>query len=181
LPTNRRRSGPKTWSGSRSRAKTLSHGAPLIRVKGEHLGAAGVVRVPRIVGVRDGLPLLDDGRVVDVTNVVWCTGFHPGFSWIDLPLAFEENGAPRNDGGLVESEPGLYFVGLHFLYAFSSVMIHGVGSDAARIVKTIATRMRRTQSVEFEGLPTAYFSRGIDAEKSSPRHENLDASQRQRP
>ena len=31
------------------------------------------------------LPVLDDGRVLDVTNVVWCTGFHPGFSWLDLP------------------------------------------------------------------------------------------------
>jgi putative flavoprotein involved in K+ transport len=95
--------------------------------------------------VRDGLPLLDDGRVLDVANVVWCTGFHPGFSWIDLPIGFEDSGAPRHEGGLVEGEPGLYFVGLHFLYAFSSVMIHGVGRDAARIVKTIAARMREAE------------------------------------
>jgi putative flavoprotein involved in K+ transport len=132
----------RTPMGRRMRMKTLSHGAPLIRQKQSDLRAAGIERAPRIAGVRDGLPLLDDGRVLDVTNVVWCTGFHPGFSWIDLPLSFEENGAPKNEGGLVEGEPGLYFVGLHFLYAFSSVMIHGVGSDAARIAKTIASRMR---------------------------------------
>ena len=38
-------------------------------------------------GVRDGLTVLDDGRTMDVANVVWCTGFHPGFSWID-PIDF---------------------------------------------------------------------------------------------
>jgi putative flavoprotein involved in K+ transport len=136
----------RTPMGRRARPKALAHGAPLIRVRPNDLLAAGVERVPRIAGVQDGLPLLDDGRVLDVKNVVWCTGFHPGFSWIDLPIEFEDNGAPRQWGGLVEGEPGLYFVGLHFLYAFSSVMIHGVGSDAARIVKTIATRMRRANA-----------------------------------
>jgi putative flavoprotein involved in K+ transport len=135
----------RTPMGRNVRAKSMNHGAPLIRVKPADLLAAGVERVPRIVGVREGLPLLADGRVLDVSNIVWCTGFHPGFSWIDLPLVFEENGAPCTDGGLVESESGLYFVGLHFLYAFSSVMIHGVGSDAARIVKTIATRERQAK------------------------------------
>jgi putative flavoprotein involved in K+ transport len=44
-------------------------------------------------------------------------------------------------------EPGLYFVGLHFLYALSSTMIHGVERDARRVAETIASRTgRRTQS-----------------------------------
>jgi len=42
--------------------------------------------------------------------------------------------------GVVESHPGLYFVGLHFLHAMSSSMIHGVGRDAARIVRAIDAR-----------------------------------------
>jgi putative flavoprotein involved in K+ transport len=40
----------------------------------------------------------------------------------------------------VTSHPGLYFVGLHFLYAFSSTMIHGVGRDAERIASHVAAR-----------------------------------------
>ena len=80
-----------------------------------------------VAGVSDGKPLLDDGRVLEVANVVWCTGFHPGFSWIDLPV-FGEDGEPRHERGVVTGEPGLYFVGLHFLYAMSSTMIHGVGA-----------------------------------------------------
>jgi putative flavoprotein involved in K+ transport len=92
-----------------------------------------------VAGVRDGLPLLADGRVLEVANVIWCTGFDSGFSWIDLPV-FGADGEPRHEAGLVPSEPGLFFVGLHFLYAFSSEMIHGVGRDADRIAAQVARR-----------------------------------------
>ncbi|MGE5277559.1 MAG: flavin-containing monooxygenase [Acidobacteriota bacterium] len=127
--------------GRKARPKILSQGGPLIRVQPEDLKSVGIERVPRIEGVRDGKPLLADGRVLDAANVVWCTGFHPGFSWIDLPI-FDEHGEPRHEAGFVASEPGLYFVGLHFLYAMSSTMIHGVGRDAERIAETIADRTR---------------------------------------
>jgi putative flavoprotein involved in K+ transport len=129
----------RTPMGRKARPKIISQGGPLIRQKARDLLAAGVERVARIASVRDGRPVLEDGRVLDVTNVVWCTGFHPGFSWIDLPV-FGANGEPVHDGGVVASAPGLYFVGLHFLYAFSSGMIHGVGRDAARIVRAVAAR-----------------------------------------
>src|SRR5262249_43674181 len=71
--------------GRRARAGAISKGGPLIRVKPADLTATGVERAPRVTGVRDGKPLLADGRVLDVTNVIWCTGFHPGLSWVDLP------------------------------------------------------------------------------------------------
>jgi putative flavoprotein involved in K+ transport len=125
--------------GRRIRPVMLHRAAPLIRTKARHLEAAGVARVPRVAGVRDGRPLLADGRVLDVANVVWCTGFDAGFSWIDLPV-FDADGEARHDAGVVASEPGLFFVGLHFLYAFSSEMIHGVGRDAARIAGLVAKR-----------------------------------------
>jgi putative flavoprotein involved in K+ transport len=55
----------------------LHRGAPLIRTKLRDLAAAGVERVPRLVGVRDGVPLFEAGRLLEVANVVWCTGYHP--------------------------------------------------------------------------------------------------------
>jgi putative flavoprotein involved in K+ transport len=129
----------RTPIGRRVRRTVIARGGPLIRVKPRDLAAAGIVRVPRTVGVGDGRPRLEDGRVLEVANVVWCTGFHPGFSWIDLPV-LDARGEPRHQAGFAVGEPGLYFVGLHFLYAMSSAMIHGVGRDAARIVDTIAAR-----------------------------------------
>jgi len=133
--------------GRKMRPQALSRGGPRIRVKSADLAAAGVERVPRVAGVRDGLPVLEGDRVLPVANVIWCTGFHPGFSWIDLPV-FGPDGEPMHDRGVVAGEPGLYFVGLHFLYALSSTMIHGVGRDAERIARTIAVRARAPRAAE---------------------------------
>ena len=127
--------------GRKIRPKVITRGHALIRVKPKDLAAAGIARIPKTVGVRDGLPLLEDGRVLEVANVIWCTGFHYGFSWIDLPVMGEHE--PLHERGIVPSQPGLYFVGLEFLYAFSSTMIHGVGRDAERIAKAIAARASR--------------------------------------
>jgi len=133
--------------GRKLRPRMLHRAAPLIRTRPKDLAEAGVGRVPKVVGVRDGLPLLEDGRVLDVANVVWCTGFDPGFSWIDLPV-FGPDGLPQHEAGTATGEPGLYFVGLPFLYAFSSEMIHGVGRDAARIAGAIAERLRASARQE---------------------------------
>jgi putative flavoprotein involved in K+ transport len=126
--------------GRKARPAVISRGGPLIRTKPRDLAAAGVERVPRVEGVQDGRPRLADGRVLDVANVVWCTGFHPGFSWIDLPVV-DAGGEPIQERGIVPGEPGLYFVGQHFLYAFSSAMVHGVGRDAGRVAGAIASRL----------------------------------------
>ena len=119
------------------RAEARFGATPLIRVKSEHLAAAGVERVPRLAGVQNGRPVLEDGRVLDVANVVWCTGFRQDFSWIDLPL-FDDSGQPVHERGVVRSQPGLYFVGLPFLYAVTSDVLPGIGRDAKRIARQIA-------------------------------------------
>jgi len=140
--------------GRRARPRMLHQAAPLIRTKTRALAAAGVVSVPRLVGTRDGLPLLEDARVLRAANVVWCTGFDHGFSWIDLPV-FDADGEPRHQSGIVPSEPGLFFVGLHFLHAFSSEMIHGVGRDAARIAAAIAARGDRVSGISAGTRPVS--------------------------
>jgi putative flavoprotein involved in K+ transport len=124
--------------GRKVRPKMVSTGEPLLRVKPKDLAAAGVERVARVTGVQHGQPQLEDGRRIEVANVVWCTGFHPGFSWIDLPVLGPQG--PVHHRGIVESEPGLYFLGLKFLYSVSSEQIHGVGRDAAHIADAIAAR-----------------------------------------
>ncbi len=128
----------KTPIGKRARPKWISTGEPLIRVKPKDLGAIGVERAPRVTGVQNGLPQLEDGRSVDAANVVWCTGFHPGFSWIDLPVLGPQE--PLHRRGIVESEPGLYFIGLKFLHSVSSEQIQGVGRDADYVAQKIAGR-----------------------------------------
>ena len=82
------------------------HGGPNIRVKRSDLRDRGVERVlDRVTGVQHGRPVLADGRVLDVANVVWCTGFRQVFDWIDLPI-FGADGWPREMRGVVPDAPG---------------------------------------------------------------------------
>jgi putative flavoprotein involved in K+ transport len=129
----------RTPLGRRIGLKLATKATPLIRVKAKDLIGLGVQRVPRIVGARDGLPVLDDGRVLEVANVIWCTGFRQDYRWIDLRV-FGEDGLPVHDRGIVRSEPGLYFMGLVFQFGVSSDVIAGVGRDAKYIARHIASR-----------------------------------------
>jgi putative flavoprotein involved in K+ transport len=135
----------RTPIGRHVRPTFISHAAPVIRVKRGDLAAAGVGRLPRVAGVRDGLPVLEDGRTAEVANVIWCTGLRPDFSWLDLPVfgQQEEPTEPIHERGVVAAEPGLYFVGLPFLYAMSSGFLPGVGRDAAYVVERIIASSRR--------------------------------------
>jgi len=131
--------------GRRVATQVRSHGLPLARVRPADLLAAGVERIhPSTVGARDGQPLLADGRVLDVTNVNWCTGFQPKYGWIALPI-FGDDGTPIHERGVVATQPGLYFVGLFFQSAATSSLVGGVGRDAAYIADRIAARTREEQ------------------------------------
>src|SRR5581483_6478917 len=129
----------RTPMGRKVGPKLATGATPLIRTKSAELVAAGVERVPRVAGVRDGLPVLEDGRVLDVANVVWCTGFRRDYSWLELP-AFEDDGRPAHERGVAATVPGLYFVGLLFQYSVTSDVLPGVGRDAKRIAAEVARR-----------------------------------------
>jgi putative flavoprotein involved in K+ transport len=133
--------------GRRIRPKMLKETLPLGRVKPKDLDAAGVVRLPRTIAVRDGAPVMEDGRVIDVANVVWCTGYRPAFEWVHLD-AFDEEGQPLHDRGVVAAEPGLYFIGLFFLTTLASSLVGGVGRDAEYIARHITTRVAKLQKTQ---------------------------------
>ena len=132
-----------TSMGRKKRPQLLNRATPLIRVKPKDLIDAGIERVGRAVGVQDGKPLLEDGRILEVRNVIWCTGYEPGFSWIDMPV-FDEEGRPAHERG-IGKVPGLYFVGLHFQYAMSSATLIGVARDAKYVVKVVEARSRSAE------------------------------------
>ena len=136
----------RTPVGRKMRPQVRAHGGPLIRVKRADLERVGVqLAAEKTVGVRDGRPMLDGGRVVDVANVIWCTGFRQDFSWIDLPV-LAEDGWPRETRGVSDDEPGLYFVGLAFQYAFASMLVGGAGRDAEYVANHLAA-LRSMESV----------------------------------
>lgn len=106
---------------------------PLIRVKPKDI-AAVARRVPRVVSASDGKPVTETGETLDVAGIVWCTGFRPSFPWLDLPV-LGDGGEPLHQRGIVESEPGLYFCGLHFQFAAASDSIVGMQRDAKYVMR----------------------------------------------
>jgi putative flavoprotein involved in K+ transport len=126
----------RTPMGRGFRSKMHGHGMPLIRTRPGQLERAGVRRLGKITGVRGGRPVSEDGTEVACATVIWCTGFHSGFDWIDLPV-LDEHGTPRHRFGKASDMEGLYFTGLPFQYAVSSTLVSGVGRDARRVADWI--------------------------------------------
>ena len=112
---------------------------------------SGIEWVGRTTRTQAGQPQLEDGRVLDVKTVIWCTGFRPNYDWIDLPI-FDGSGYPLHDRGVVESQPGLYFMGLLFQRTLGSALLVGVGKDAEHVTKHIKARQ---PSIHRQGLQNA--------------------------
>jgi putative flavoprotein involved in K+ transport len=125
------------------RAKEFTGGHPVVGVTPEHLLQAGIQRMPRVTGVSSGLPILEDGRVLDVLNVIWATGFVRDYRWIKLPI-FDAQGDPIHHRGVVKGQPGLYFVGLPYQSSLLSGLVAGASPDAKYIAKKISVRAKET-------------------------------------
>jgi putative flavoprotein involved in K+ transport len=139
----------RTPIGRKTMPHIRFHGGPMLRVKREDPAARGVRRhTARVSGVTDGRPVLADGTVLDVRNVICCTGFKQVFDWIEVPI-FGADGRPREYRSVCDEAPGLFFCGLSFQYVFSSMVFPGVGRDAEYIASKIAARMgTRTNAKE---------------------------------
>src|SRR5206468_6043900 len=99
--------------------------------------------IGRTVGVTEGKPQLEDGCVVDVSTVVWCTGFRPNYEFLDLPsLPWDAKGLPVARHGIAEQIPGLYFIGLPFQVGLTSTLVGGAGRDAALVVRHIGQQRK---------------------------------------
>jgi len=76
---------------------------------------------------------------VQVSTIIWATGFTADFSWIRLPI-FDGEGMPIHERG-VSPVPGLYFIGFPWLYKRKSGFIYGITEDADYIVNAISEQL----------------------------------------
>jgi putative flavoprotein involved in K+ transport len=130
----------RTPMGRKEMHEVRLHGGPNLRVKAQDLTRRGVRRhEARMTAVSNGRPVLGDGTAPDVANVVWCTGFRQVFDWIRLPI-LDEHGWPVEYRGVVDAAPGLFFCGLSYQYAFSSMIFPGIGRDADYVARHIVAR-----------------------------------------
>jgi putative flavoprotein involved in K+ transport len=126
----------RTPIGRRVAPRFLAHASPLIRTKVKDLAAAGVEFVPRVVGAENGCPVVDGGRILDVANVIWCTGYRGDFGWMDLPI-FDDQGRPVYYRGVASAVSGVYFLGQEFQFAAVSATLVGLRRDAKYLAEKI--------------------------------------------
>jgi putative flavoprotein involved in K+ transport len=79
-----------------------------------------------------------DIQSAGITSVIWATGYKFDFSLVRLPV-LDADGFPIQKRGITDY-PGLYFVGMPWLYKAQSGLLFGVGDDAAYIVADMAGR-----------------------------------------
>jgi len=91
-------------------------------------------------GERGALDLIEAGIVA----VIWCIGFAPDFAWVDAPV-FNGRGQPVHDRG-VTRQPGLYFLGLPWLYTWGSGRFSGVARDALHVAGRIETALGKASA-----------------------------------
>lgn len=127
-----------TPMGRKVAAGFTAHGGPLISVSMDDARKAGVRALPRLEEVDgNGRPMFGGHALQGVDTALWATGFKAQYGWIEgLPL--DSRGWPVTTRGVVESMPGLYFVGLPFQYGLTSSLLGGVGRDAAHVAGHIA-------------------------------------------
>jgi putative flavoprotein involved in K+ transport len=87
-------------------------------------------------------PLMLELERGGIRTIVWCTGFAPDLSWLELPV-FDDLGRVRHDGGVLDA-PGVCFLGGTFLRRRRSSFIHGATQDtedlADHLVAHLAVR-----------------------------------------
>ena len=84
------------------------------------------------------LDLLNSG----IETIIWSTGFKYDFDWIKLPIT-DERDYPNQQRGVTEF-PGLYFMGLQWMYGSKSAQFIGVGEDAEYVANHVASRFRQS-------------------------------------
>jgi putative flavoprotein involved in K+ transport len=75
----------------------------------------------------------------NITSVVWSVGFRADYRWIEMPV-FDGKGYPVHERG-VTTMPGLYFLGLPWLYTWGSGRFSGVAADATHLAERVASRL----------------------------------------
>jgi putative flavoprotein involved in K+ transport len=137
--------------GRKAKSQVPLRGQPLIRLNRADALSVGVEHVARLAGVTEGKPCLEDGRVVDVSAVIWCTGFRANYEFLELPdCPFDGKGFPIAPHGIVERIPGLYFVGLPFQVGLTSTLVGGADRDATLVVRHIG-RQRNVAATASRG------------------------------
>jgi putative flavoprotein involved in K+ transport len=96
----------------------------------------GIRLRPRVTGAEGATLHFADGSQQTVSAVIWATGFRLDHSLVQLPV-FGTDGRVEHRRG-VTAVPGLYFLGLPWLFTRGSALLGWISGDAEHIARQIA-------------------------------------------
>ena len=108
----------------------------IIGTNKRRLRKAGVRFRPRLADAQGRTVRFADGSALDVSTVVWATGYRSDYSWVDIP-GVVDNGRVVHQRGVTDI-PGLYFLGLSWQHTRGSALLGFVKDDAAYLADRIA-------------------------------------------
>ena len=120
---------------SRLGRRVQSRGEFVIGSKRRRLEQAGVRFQQRLIDAEGSSVRFADASSLDVSAVIWATGFRPDYSWIHLP-GVAHDGRVIHQRGVTEV-PGLYFLGLSWQHTRGSALLGFVKDDAAYLIDHI--------------------------------------------
>ena len=129
-PLGKRLRHRETLIGSSPRAARRRYG---IRLHGRTIDAQG------------SEVMLSDGGRLAPPAVIWATGFAIDHTFVQVPV-FDDAGRLMHRRG-VTAAPGLYFLGLTWLYTRGSALLGWVKHDAEFIAGRIATHANNSRRV----------------------------------
>jgi putative flavoprotein involved in K+ transport len=115
------------------------------------LEQAGVRFRPRLVDAQGHTARFADDSTLDVSTVVWATGYRPDYSWISIPGVTVEGRVVHRRG--VTGVPGLYFLGLSWQYTRGSALLGFVAADATYLAERITAQAQSARRLHVEAAP----------------------------
>jgi putative flavoprotein involved in K+ transport len=83
----------------------------------------------------------DDTRK-QADTVLFATGYRPDLDYLRSLGALDDDGMPRQTGGIPITHPGLVYLGLEFQRSFSSNTLRGVHRDASHVIPALTAHVR---------------------------------------
>ena len=141
-----------TRLGQRLRAR----GEFVIGTNRRRLKRAGVRFRPRLANAQGRTARFADHSSLDVSTVVWATGYRSDYSWISIPGVTADGRVVHRRG--ITDVPGLYFLGLSWQYTRGSALLGFVADDAAYLAEQIAAQAQSTRQTQVEAARQPPFA-----------------------
>ena len=92
----------------------------------------------RVVNGKNNQIIFDDSTILEINNIIWATGFHQEYEWLQVDGVFDQQDKIIHNRG-ISPVKGLYFLGLSWQSRRGSTLLQGVGYDAKYIIEYMKT------------------------------------------